>query len=56
MATPHVRSVPEELYLQLRELSRARQRSLSAQVIAMLEQAVTDEECLQQQAQVLETI
>jgi len=56
MATLHVRSVPEELYRQLRELARDGQRSLSAQVIAMLEQALADERRRQQQAQVLETI
>ena len=50
------RSVPEELYLHLRELSQTEQRLLSAQVIAMLERAVPDEERRQQQARVLETI
>jgi hypothetical protein len=35
--------VPEDLYDQLQALARTRQRSLSAQVIALLERALADE-------------
>jgi antitoxin FitA len=44
MATLHVRSVPEELYDRLQELARSSQRSLSAQVITLLAEAVADQE------------
>jgi plasmid stability protein len=50
MATLHIRSVPDEMVDRLRALARARQRSLSAQVIALLERALAEE--TQQQAQV----
>jgi antitoxin FitA len=53
MATLHVRSVPDELYIRLQELASVRQRSLSAQVITLLEQALTNEERQQQQAKLL---
>ena len=53
MATLHVRSVPDELYTRLRELAAARQRSLSAEVITLLEHALSDEERRQQQAKLL---
>ena len=53
MATLHVRSVPDELYVRLQELAVVRQRSLSAQVITLLEQALSNEERQQQQAKLL---
>ena len=53
MATLHVRSVPDGLYSRLQELAVVRQRSLSAQVITLLEQALTNEERQQQQAKLL---
>jgi antitoxin FitA len=53
MATLHVRSVPDELYVRLQELAAVRQRSLSAEVITLLQQALMDEERRQQQAKVL---
>jgi len=53
MNTLHVRSVPEDLYSRLRELADAHNRSLSAQVITMLSQAVRDEENRQAQARIL---
>ena len=40
MFTLHVRDVPEELYLRLRRRAEAERRSLSAEVIALLEWAV----------------
>jgi plasmid stability protein len=53
MATLHVRSVPDELYVRLQELAAVRQRSLSAQVITLLEQALSNEERQQQQTRLL---
>ena len=44
MNTLHVRSVPDDLYERLQQLAHSRNRSLSAQVITMLAQAVEDEE------------
>ena len=43
MPTLHVRSVPDELYQQIQRLAEARSRSLSAQVLTMLAQALEDE-------------
>lgn len=56
MNTLHVRSVPEDLYNRLQQLANARNRSLSAQVITMLAQAVEDEERRKKQAKTLRSI
>jgi plasmid stability protein len=56
MNTLHVRSVPDELYERLQQLAQARNRSLSAQVITMLTQAVEDEERRKKQAKTLTSI
>ena len=56
MNTLHVRSVPDALYKRLQQLANARNRSLSAQVITMLEQAVEAEERRKKQAKVLISI
>ncbi len=56
MNTLHVRSVTDTLYNRLQELARARNRSLSAQVITMLEQAIEIEERRRKQAKVLVSI
>lgn len=56
MSILHVRSVPSELYERLQQLARARNRSLSAQVITMLSQAVEAEERRRLQAAVLDSI
>ena len=56
MQTLHVRSVPEELYDRLRALAHAKQRSLSAQVILLLDRALEDEAQRQEQTQVLADI
>ena len=49
MNTLHVRSVPDDLYQRLQQLARARNRSLSAQVVEMLGQALAEEERRAQQ-------
>jgi plasmid stability protein len=56
MQTLHVRSVPDELYNRLRALAQSEQRSLSAQVILMLDRALEDEARHQDQAQILAEI
>lgn len=56
MSTLHVRSVPEDLYTHIQELARLSNRSLSAQVVTMLYQALEDEEHRRQQGQVLHAI
>ena len=43
MATLHVRSVPEELYEGIRSLASEWKRSLSSQVIMMLENSLREE-------------
>jgi plasmid stability protein len=44
MPTLHVRNVPEDLYARLKESADARHRSLSAEVIALLEWALEGSE------------
>ena len=56
MAILHVRGVPDELYDQLQTLAAAQQRSLSAQVLAMLQDALEMEARREQQATLLSAI
>jgi plasmid stability protein len=56
MATLHVRGLPDELYEQVRRLASARHRSLSAEVTALLEQALAEESRRQEQTVLLENI
>lgn len=56
MNTLHVRSVPDDLYERLQQLAHARNRSLSAQVITMLAQAIEIEERRKKQAKTLKSI
>lgn len=56
MPTLHVRSVPEALYADIQMLAQLNQRSLSAQVIAMLAQGVEIERRQEQQADLLSDI
>lgn len=53
MHTLHVRSVPNDLYEDLRNLAQQRQRSLSAQVILMLDRALAEERQRSEQSQIL---
>ncbi len=43
MATLHVRNVPDELYAQLQQLAKQQNRSISAQVITLLQNALPTE-------------
>ena len=56
MNTLHVRSVPDDLYQRLQNLAQTRNRSLSAQVVTMLQLALEDEEQRKQQEKVLASI
>lgn len=56
MHTLHVRSVPDDLYKNLQKLAQARQRSLSAQVILMLDRALLEEERRREQTEVLTAV
>jgi len=44
MSTLHVRSVPEDLYERVNQLAQSSSRSLSAQVVTMLYEAIEYEE------------
>lgn len=56
MATLHVRSVPEDLYERLQRLARTQNRSLSAQVVMLLYQALQEEENRKRQGKLLANI
>ena len=56
MPTLHVRSVPEDLYKRLHALAQEQNRSLSAQVVTLLEQALRDEEQRKEFSSVLQNI
>lgn len=49
----HVRNVPDNLYTRIRRLASARNRSISAQVVQLLDEAVQAEEARQSQARIL---
>jgi len=52
----HVRNVPDELYARIQQLAHAKNRSVSAQVIRLLDAALQVEEARQSQAKVLASI
>ena len=56
MNTLHVRSVPDDIYQRLRLMASIKNRSLSAQVITLLSQALEAEERRVEQAKVLTSI
>jgi plasmid stability protein len=56
MPTLHVRSVPHDLYQQIQRLAEERSRSLSAQVVTMLTQALEDEKRRKVQTKALASI
>jgi plasmid stability protein len=53
MATLHVRNIPDELYERLQQVAGAHNRSLSAQVTVMLDEALQSEERRQRQRKAL---
>ncbi len=56
MSTLLVRRVPEDLYRQIQRLAEARNRSLSAQVVIMLTQALEEEQNRKTRARTLTSI
>jgi plasmid stability protein len=56
MPTLHVRSVPEDLYDRVRQLAQLRSRSLGAQVVTMLYEALDEEEQRKDQTRTLTSI
>ena len=56
MNTLHVRSIPDDLYHRLKQLANTRNRSLSAQVMEMLSQALEEEELRLKQTAALTSI
>ena len=56
MPTLHVRSVPEELYKRLQQLAEKEKRSLTAEVIALLEAAVRERKARERTSKTLERI
>jgi hypothetical protein len=53
MPTLHVRNVPKNLHERIQALSHAKNRSMSAQVISMLNDAVEEDELRQGRSQIL---
>jgi hypothetical protein len=54
MSILHVRNVPEDLYERIRRLAQEQNRSISAQVICLLQTAVEND--AQEQHQILQNI
>ncbi|MCZ2127779.1 MAG: hypothetical protein LC099_08425 [Anaerolineales bacterium] len=52
----HVRSVPDDLHARLKKIAQLKNRSLSAQVIIMLTQALEEEERRKKQTKTLNSI
>lgn len=56
MPTLHVRNIPDELHDRIRTLASAQKRSLSAEVVNLLERALQDEQVRVSQQVLLTTI
>ena len=56
MNTLHIRNVPDDLYQGIQLIANVKNRSLSAQVITLLSQALELEERYMKQAKVLNSI
>lgn len=56
MTTLRVRDVPEELYEKIQALARSANRSVSAEVVTLLDQAVRAEELRRRQGEILASI
>ena len=56
MPTLYVRSVPVEIYERLQKLARAEQRSLSAQVISLLDSSLREADDRKAQSRILRAI
>ena len=56
MATLYVRGVPDHLYKRLSRLANAQNRSLTAQVIALIEAALAEDEARRKQSAALDAL
>ena len=56
MAVLHVRDIPKALYERMQRIARSHGRTLSAEVIALFEQAVQRERARREQARLLRRI
>lgn len=56
MPTLYVRQIPDRLYQQARKIASAQGRSLSAYVVAVLEQAIQDEKLRRARSKALSSI
>lgn len=56
MPTLHVRNVPEELYTQLQQVAEKENRSLTAEVIALLEDAIRQRQLRQSAGEILQRV
>ncbi|MCL5103213.1 MAG: hypothetical protein M1133_03735 [Armatimonadetes bacterium] len=56
MATLHVRNIPNEIYQAIQALASKEQRSLSAEVVILLERAIEQATLQDQRLEVLESI
>jgi len=56
MATLHVRNVPEDLHERIRNLAESGRRSLTAQVVVLLDRAVSLAECEQKRLEILDNM
>ncbi len=52
----HVRDVPANLYQKIRKLAALQRRSLSAQVVTLLDRAVDEENRLKTQSEILKDL
>jgi len=56
MATLHVRNIPDELYAQIQSFAAERNRSLSAEVVELLQNALEQEKIRRKQGKLLADI
>lgn len=56
MATLYVRNFPEELYERLKAVAAERRRSVSAEVVVLVEQALESEQAVSRRLEALERI
>lgn len=56
MAILHVRNIPDDLYVQIQSLAQTRKRSVSAEVVILLQAALQQAQARQKQAELLAEI
>lgn len=56
MATLHVRDFPDELHTKVRDMAAVRRRSISAEVVVLIDQALRQEELRDRRARALRRI